>query len=199
MRVSLRSNFGGPFRDLTEFAVYGRPAADPPPAPEPPRRAAGAGPVPTPSRRRAGVTAHAGRRFTLPGSGKRSARFKVTCRADCRVTARLVVAAVGRAPARARPLAHRRHAHAHRQAGQRNPHPQVELEGGARAASKLRSFRGTLRVSAAYAGTAPVSKSRLLTIKRLAPRCAARVRTLTHGSGYGCSGTPCVNSRPPSS
>jgi hypothetical protein len=106
-------------------------------------------------------------RFTLPSSGKRSVRFKVDCRADCRVTARLVVT---RSVARRLGLGRSRTAGKVTRsvkAGTRT----LTLKLNSKAARalrtrKVRSFRGTLRVSAAYAGVAAESRSRKLTIRR---------------------------------
>ena len=157
VRVSLRANFGGPFRDLTEFAIYGRPTAPPPsPTPDPP--ASPPSQVPTAPPTTAQPLARPS--FTLPSSGKRSVRFKVRCAADCRVTAKLVVSAR---------VARRLGLGRSRTAGTLTR----TVKGGTttltlKLSSKVRrrDFRGTLRVSAAYARTAAVSRSRSVAIKR---------------------------------
>ncbi len=81
VRVSLLSSQGaGDFLDLSEFVVHGAPvpAQVQPPIPRRRRRPARAVPLAPPS-------------FSLPASGKTTVKFKVTCAADCRVTAKLTV------------------------------------------------------------------------------------------------------------
>ncbi len=156
VRVSLRDNFGGAFRDLTEFAVYGRPTS-PPPAPttDPPA------PVEVPATLPpAAVQPLARPMFSLPASGKRSVRFKVTCAADCRVTAKLVVSA---AVAKRLGLGRSRTAGTLTRSIKRGS---VTLTLRLNSKVRRRAFRATLRVSAAYPRTAAVRRSRSLAIRR---------------------------------
>ena len=157
VRVSLRENFGGSFRDMTEFAIYGRPTPAPPaPTPDPPAPPVEIPATPPPP----AVQPLARPTFSLPSSGKRSVRFKVTCAADCRVTAKLVVSA---AVAKRLGLGRSRTAGTLTRSVKRGT---TTLTLKLSSKVRRRAFRGTLRVSAAYARTAAVRRSRSLAIKR---------------------------------
>ncbi len=178
VKVTLLANSGGSFFDLSEFAVYAGPDAsvtvtEPPeptptptatPSPTPiPTAIPTVVPTPTPT-----VTPPPARpSFTLPKSAKRSGvRFKVNCRADCRVTARLVVA---RSVARRLGLGRSRVAGRltrNVKGGTRTLTLKLNSKASRALRRKVRSFRGTLRVSAAYAGVPAVSRSRAVTVKR---------------------------------
>jgi hypothetical protein len=79
VRLSLLSSQrAGDFVDVSEFVVHGTPVVvTQPPVPTPPA------PVPTP--------VPPPPSFSLPASGRTTVKFKVTCAADCRVTAKLTV------------------------------------------------------------------------------------------------------------
>ena len=145
VRVSLLSSQGaGDFLDLSEFVVHGAPvpAQVQPPTP----------PVPTP-------VPLAPPSFSLPASGKTTVKFKVTCAADCRVTAKLTVD---------RPTAKRLGLGRVLTAGSLTASVKagkktltLKLKSKARRAllkgSKKARYRARLKVTAAYAATAPVS------------------------------------------
>ena len=157
VRVSLRENFGGSFRDMTEFAIYGRPAPEPPaPTPDPPAPPVEIPATPPPP----AVQPLARPTFSLPSSGKRSVRFKLTCAADCRVTAKLVVSA---AVAKRLGLGRSRTVGTLTRSVKRGT---TTLTLKLSSKVRRRAFRATLRVSAAYPRTAAVQRSRSLAIKR---------------------------------
>jgi hypothetical protein len=162
VRLSLLSSQGGgDFLDLSEFVVHGAPVpADvQPPIPTPPAPAPT--PVPTP-------VPPAPPSFSLPASGKTTVKFKVTCAADCRVTAKLTVD---------RPTAKRLGLGRVLTAGTLTTSVKagkktltLKLKSKARRAllkgSKKARYRARIKVTGAYAATAPVSRSRQLTLKR---------------------------------
>jgi extracellular elastinolytic metalloproteinase len=162
VRVSLLSSQGGgDFFDLSEFTVHGAPVpvqtpVPPPPAPVQP-------PVPTPT-----PIPIAAPSFVLPASGKTTVKFKVTCAADCKVTAKLTVD---------RPTAKRLGLGRVLTAGSLTATVKagkktltLKLASKARRAllkgSKKARYRARLKATAAYTAKAPVSRSRQLTLKR---------------------------------
>jgi hypothetical protein len=160
VRLSLLSTQGGgDFLDLSEFAVHGAavaPAQTPVPTPS-----AQPTPVPTP-------IPIAPPSFSLPTTGKTTVPFKVTCAADCTVTAKLTVD---------RPTAKRLGLGKVLTAGSLTATVKagkktltVKLKSKARKAllkgSKKSRYRARLKVTGAYAATPPVSRSGQLTLKR---------------------------------
>ncbi|HEX6023317.1 MAG TPA: hypothetical protein VFZ00_15075, partial [Solirubrobacter sp.] len=183
VRVTLINNTtgGGPFIDLSEFAVYaglaGSVTVTPPPVDtETPTPTPSTSPVPTatavpviPTPEPTVTPPPARPSLTLPKSAKRSGvRFKVNCRADCRVTAQLVVA---KSVAKRLGLGRSRVAGTLTRSVKAGRATTLTLKLKSKAAkalrtNKVRSFRGTLRVGAAYAGASTVSRSRVITVKR---------------------------------
>ena len=161
--------FSGRHGHLSEFGVYAAtptptPTATASPTPDPtPSPVPTASPTPAPSV--APPPQLARPTLTLPSSGRRAARFSVLCSAACRVSARLEVSA---STARRLGLGRSRVAGTvtrNAQTGRTTFTLKLNSK-AARAMRKLRSFRATLRVSAAYSGTAPVAGSRTVTIRR---------------------------------
>jgi hypothetical protein len=104
----------------------------------------------------------------LPARGKTTVKFKVTCALNCKVTAKLTVD---------RPTAKRLGLGRVLTAGSLTASVKagkktltLKLKSKARRAllkgSKKRSYRARLKVTAAYPATAPISRSRQLTLKR---------------------------------
>ena len=161
VRLTLLSNqLGGGFLDFSELVVHGSAtaaplAATPTPTPTP----GGAGASPAPALRAPS--------FTLPASGKRTVRFKVRCFAACRVTAKLTV---DRPTARKLGLGRKLTAASLTRSAKAGT-TTLTLKLSSKAAKalkqrKVRTFRARLKVTAAYPGVKPVSRSRQLTVKR---------------------------------
>ncbi|MDX6584326.1 MAG: extracellular elastinolytic metalloproteinase, partial [Solirubrobacterales bacterium] len=154
VRLSLLSSQGtSRYLDLSEFVVHGAPVPTPVPTP----------PVPTPA-----PAPPAPPSFSLPASGKTTVKFKVTCAVDCRVTAKLTVD---------RPTAKRLGLGRVLTAGSLTASVKagkktltLKLKSKARRAllkgSKKFRHRARLKVTGAYTATAPVSRSRQLTLGR---------------------------------
>jgi hypothetical protein len=108
-------------------------------------------------------------KFVLPTSGKKSQlKFKVTCRAACTVSAKLEVSAV---TAKRIGLGKKRIAGTLKARTLKVGTTNLTLTLTNKVkktmkTKKLKSFRGTLKATGAYAGSAPVEKARLLTVKR---------------------------------
>jgi len=160
VRLTLLSSQGnGGFLDFSELAIHGTPPAAAAQPPTPP-------PTPTPTPTPPAVSPPS---FSLSARGRTTVKFKVTCAAPCDVTAKLTVD---------RPTAKRLGLGKVLTAGSLSTRVNagrttltLKLKSKARKAllkgSKKRTYRARLKATASYGpGTAPVSRSRQLTLKR---------------------------------
>ncbi|WP_053226973.1 M36 family metallopeptidase [Solirubrobacter soli] len=155
----LSAQGGGGFFDMTEFGVHGAPAAAvqavQTPVPTP---------VPTPT-----PTGPEPPGFIFPQRGKTTVKFKVVCAQVCDVNAQLTV---DRPTAKKLGLGKKLVAGTLTQKGVKAGRTELTLRLNKKAKKALqkgpksRTYRARIKATANYAGTAPVSRSAQVTLKR---------------------------------
>jgi hypothetical protein len=160
VRVTLLSSQGGGgFFDLSEFGVHGTQLVpvQPPPTPTPT-------PTPTPLPTVSAPT------FSFPTRGRTTVKFKVTCAVVCDVTAKLTV---DRPTAKKLGLGKNLTAASLTQTGVKAGKTELTLKLKSKAKKALlkgpkkRTYRSRIKATATYgAGSAPVSRSAQVTLKR---------------------------------